>query len=185
MRFNPHYEVVGKHSFLSASKPSWVNYNEDKLNRAFFAHAAAARGTALHELAKDLITLGVKLPDLPITMNMYVNDAIGYRMEPEVVLYYSMNAFGTADTLSFRDNTLRVHDLKTGIGRCSFHQLEVYAAYFCLEYRFKPHDIIIEMRIYQNDAVQIQVADPDVVVHIMDRIITHDKQLNILREEIL
>ena len=51
---------------------------EDKLDRVFFTNEAAKRGTELHALAHDLIRLGVKLPKTRATLNMYVNDAIGF-----------------------------------------------------------------------------------------------------------
>jgi hypothetical protein len=144
---------------------------------------ASARGTDLHNFALDAIRLGVKLPKSAKTLHLYVNDAIGYRMTPEQILYYSDNAFGTADTVSFRRNKLRVHDLKTGLHPCSIHQLEVYAALFCLEYRFKPTEIEIELRIYQNNEVQVFEADPDLITHIMDKIVGFDKRINALRLE--
>lgn len=184
MRFNTHYDSVGKHAFLSASKHHWVNYSEEKLDRAFLAAAAAQRGTELHDFAKMAISLGVKLPDTPKTMNLYVNDAIGFKMIPEQVLYYSSNAFGTADTISFRKNLLRIHDLKTGISPCNMRQLKVYMAFFCLEYRFKPQDIEAELRIYQNDAVEILNPDPAEIAVIMDRIVSFDSRINVLREEV-
>jgi len=146
---------------------------------------AAQRGTELHELAHDLIRLGVKLPRTPKTLNMYVNDAIGFRMVPEQILYYSDNSFGTADAISFRKNVLRISDLKTGATPTSERQLEVYAALFCLEYRVKPLDIQIELRIYQNDEIQIFDADPDTILHIMDKIITFDKRIDAIRAEAL
>ncbi len=185
MNFNTHSLLVGRHAFLSASKHSWINYDEDKLDRVFATAMAAQRGTELHELAQNLIRLGVKLPKSPKTMNLYVNDAIGYRMSPEQVLYYSDNAFGTADAVSFRRNQLRIHDLKTGITPTSEHQLEVYAAFFCLEYRMKPFEIEIELRIYQNDEVRVYEADPDDIFHIMDKIITFDKRIAGMRMEAL
>ncbi len=183
MRFNNHSQLIGRHAFLSASKYHWINYDEDKMFRVFAAAMAAQRGTALHALAHDLIRLGVKLPKSPKTMNLYVNDAIGYRMTPEQPLFYSENAFGTADCIAFRRNKLRVHDLKTGVANTSEHQLEVYAAYFCLEYRFRPFEIEIELRIYQNDEVRVYEADPDDIFHIMDKIITFDKRIAAMREE--
>lgn len=185
MLFNKHSELAGQHAFLSASKYHWINYDDEKLERVFTARMAAQRGTDLHNFALDAIRLGVKLPKSAKTLHLYVNDAIGYRMTPEQVLFYSENAFGTADTISFRRNKLRIHDLKTGLHPASVHQLEVYAALFCLEYRFKPHEIEIELRIYQNDEVQVYEADPDVITHIMDKIITFDKKLTALRLEVL
>lgn len=183
MNFNVHSNLVGQHAFLSASKYHWVNYDDDKLDAAYIAALAARRGTELHELAHNLIRLGVKLPKTPTTLNMYVNDALGYRMTPEQVLYFSDNCFGTADAIAFRRNKLRIHDLKTGVTPTSEKQLEVYAALFCLEYRFKPFDIQMELRIYQNDEVRIYEGDPDTIAHIMDRIITFDRRINEIRRE--
>lgn len=184
MRFNQHSQLEGKHAFLSASKSSWVNYDDDKLDRVFLANMAAQRGTDLHKLANELIRLGVKLPKTPTTMNLYVNDAIGFRMTPELILFYSPNCFGTVDAICFRKNKLRIHDLKTGVLKTSERQLEVYASLFCLEYGFKPHEIDIELRIYQNNEVRIYEADPDIIAHIMDKIISFDRRINQIREEI-
>lgn len=183
MRFNQHSQLEGRHAFLSASKSSWVNYEEDKLDRVFLSNMASQKGTDLHKLANDMIRLGVRARDEPTTMNMYVNDAIGYRMSPEVLLFYSLNCFGTADTICFRKNKLRIHDLKTGLRLTSERQLEVYAALFCLEYQFKPHELEIELRIYQNDEIRVYEADPDTIAHIMDKIRTFDRRINELREE--
>jgi len=149
----------------------------------FVAHMAAVKGTELHAFAHEAIRLGVKLPNSKKTLHLYVNDAIGYRMNIEQILYYSPNAFGTADTISYRKGKLRIHDLKTGFTPCSEHQLEVYAALFCLEYEMKPMSIEIELRIYQNDEVRIYEADPDVITHIMDKIVSFDKQITKLRLE--
>jgi hypothetical protein len=160
-----------------------VNYDDEKLDRVFLASMAAQRGTELHALAAELIRLGVKLPSSKRTLNMYVNDALGYRMTPEQVLFYSENAFGTPDAISFRRNVLRIHDLKTGVTATSERQLEVYAALFCLEYSYKPFDMDIELRIYQSDEVRVYVADPDDITHIMDRIVNADKRITALRKE--
>lgn len=183
MKFMQHSELVGKHAFLSPSKSSWVNYQEEKLDRVFLSAMAAQRGTDLHQLANDLIRLGVKLPQTRTTMNLYVNDAIGYRLSPEQTLYYSPNCFGTVDAIGFRKNKLRIHDLKTGVLSVGERQLEVYAALFCLEYSFRPHDIEIELRIYQNDDVRIYEADPDAIAHIMDKIRIFDRRIAAIREE--
>lgn len=184
MRFNDNSKVAGLHAFLSASKSSWVNYTDEKLDRVFVSQMAAQRGTAMHKLAQDCILLGQKLPEDPITtMGLYVNDAIGFRMTPELTLFYSRNAFCTADAVSFRKNKLRIHDLKTGTFHTSERQLEVGAAYFCLEYGFRPFDIEMELRIYQNNEVRIYEADPIVIDLIMNKIVTFDRRINELREE--
>lgn len=182
MLFNNHLNLVGQHAFLSASVYHWINYTDEKLDARFITAMAAQRGTELHELAKNAIKLGVKVQS-PKNIKNYVNDAIGYRMLPEQVLYYSDNCFGTTDAISFRRNKLRLHDLKTGVTPASEHQLEVYAALFCLEYRYKPFDIEIELRIYQSDEVQIFTPVPDAIFHIMDKIISFDKRIEALKTE--
>jgi hypothetical protein len=182
MIFNKYSNLVGMHAFLGASKYSWTNYDDEKLDKTYLTSMAAQRGTELHAFAAEAIRLGIKLPRTGETLNRFVNDALGYRMTPEQVLFVSENAFGTADAISFRRNKLRIHDLKTGVTPASVRQLEIYAAFFCLEYKFKPTAIDIEMRIYQNDEVQIFEADPDVITHIMDKTITFDKRINELRK---
>jgi hypothetical protein len=182
LRFNTHSpHLAGTHAFLGASNYYWINYSDDKLDYAFTAHMQARRGVELHEFARQAIRLGQRLPDTPTTMNMYVNDAIGFRMTPEQMLYYSPNCYGTADTISFRRDQLRIHDLKTGITKTSENQLYVYAALFCLEYGFKPHTIETELRIYQNDEIRTYEAYPETILHIMDKIIAFDKRIDDIR----
>lgn len=183
MKFNKHFELQGRHAFLSASKYHWVNYDEEKLAQSFATAMAAQRGTELHALAHDLIRHRVKLRESKRTLNMYVNDAISYRMTPEQTLFYSENAFGTADAISFRNDVLRISDLKTGTSPASVKQLEVYAAFFCLEYGFAPFEIGTELRIYQNDEVLVYEADPTDLAHIMDQAVTFDKIIRAKREE--
>lgn len=184
MIFNKHSELAGLHAFLSASKHHWVNYDDAKLDASYLTAKAAQEGSELHELAATLIKKGIKLPRNLKTINRYVNDAIGYRMIPEQVLFYSINAFGTADAISFRDNVLRIHDLKTGVTATSMKQLEVYTAYFCLEYGVKPGEIDIELRIYQNDAMKVHTPDVEDIVHIMGKTIRFDERINNLRSEL-
>jgi len=185
MIFNKHSILTGQHAFLGASKYHWINYDLEKMERAYYSMLATQRGTDLHDLAHQLIKLGVKLPRTRKTLNMYLNDALGFLLSPEQMLYYSENCFGTSDAIGFRDNKLRVHDLKTGRMPASEHQLEIYAALFCLEYRMKPFDIQIELRIYQHDDIRIYEPDPDIILHIMDKIVMFDKHISILRAEVL
>ena len=175
MNFIEHSELVGQHAFLSASKYSWVNYDPDKLISTYKNFQAAQRGTELHDFARRCIELGQKLPRSNKTLNMYVNDAIGYRMTPEQVLFYSINCFGTADAISFKNGRLRISDLKTGVTPVKMTQLEVYAALFCLEYNVKPGEIETELRIYQNDDVTFYVPEVDELAHIMDQIVVCDR----------
>lgn len=183
MNFNSHYNLEGMHAFLSASNSHWVNYDDEKLDSVFTNRQNAMRGTEIHEVASRLIKLGIKLPKTKATLNQYVNDAIGYRMTPEQMLVYSENAFGTADAISFRNNLLRIHDLKTGITRTYMRQLEVYAAFFCLEYRYKPVEIQMELRMYKDDDVEVLIPDPMDITVIMDKIISFDKRIQNLRME--
>lgn len=183
MNFNTHSALAGKHAFLSPSNYAWLNYTEQKLDARFISARAAARGTALHDLAHQAIKLGVKLSNADKTLAAYVKDGIGYKMQVEQPLYYSDNCFGTADTISFRQKMLRIHDLKTGITPTSEHQLEVYAALFCLEYNISPWDIGMELRIYQNEEVRIYIPDADTILHVMDKIISFDRRIEYLKEE--
>lgn len=185
MQWITHTSQVGKHAFLSASKYHWINYSDEKLDATYLTALAAAKGTELHDFAYRAIKLGIRQQRSRKTLNMYVNDAIGYRMTPEQVLYYSDNAFGTADAISFRDNFLRIHDLKTGVTATSFHQLEIYTAFFCLEYQISPGIIKIELRIYQNDEVQIYTPEVEDIVRIMDKIITFDQRIEAMKSEVL
>lgn len=185
MIFNPHTEHIGRHAFLSASKHHWINYDDEKLDTVFTRALAAQKGTALHDFAHQAITLGIKLPRTPTTLNSYVNDAIGFRMKPEQILWYSDNAFGTADAISFRKELLRIHDLKTGVTPTSFHQLWIYAAFFCLEYGVRPHDIAMEFRIYQNNEILEDSPDPEDIVYIMEKVKSFDRRINELRMEAL
>lgn len=175
MNFNAHSDLEGLHAFLGASKYHWINYDDEKLLEVYSNHLAAQRGTELHDLAKTLILLGQRLPDTKQTLNMYVNDAIAYRMKPEQVLYYSDYCFGTADAISFKKNQLRIHDLKTGVTPAHMEQLEIYTALFCLEYDVNIADIEVELRIYQNDEIIIFGPGVDDIVPIMDKIITSNK----------
>lgn len=178
MNFNKHFRLEGQHAFLSASKYHWVNYSEEQLTQSYLKHLATVKGTRLHNFAKESIELGIKLPKSKKTLNMYINDAIGYKMIPEQVLFYSDNCFGTADTISFRDNLLRIHDLKTGVTKSSMRQLEIYTSLFCLEYDINPNDIEIELRIYQSDEVIINTPVKEDILYAMEKIERFDKQIN-------
>jgi hypothetical protein len=135
-------------------------------------------GTRLHEFACEAIRLGQKLPKTQKTLNMYVNDAIGYKMDTEQPLVYSENCFGTADAISFKQDFLRIHDLKTGETPSSIHQLEIYAALFCLEYDVNPNNIKMELRLYQSDEVVVHEPPAEDILYIMDKIIRFDKEID-------
>lgn len=181
MRFNEHSDLAGQHAFLSPSGYHWINYDDDKLVDRWVNAQAAGRGVELHAYAQQAIRLGIKQARNAKTLNAYINDAIGFRMTPEQILFYSPNCYGTTDTLSFSSDVLRIHDLKTGLISGSMHQLEVYAALFCLEYAFKPGLIDIILRIYQNDEVIEEHPDVDVIAHIMSKIVIFDQLITDLQ----
>ena len=182
MHFKKHSELDGKHAFLSPSKYHWINYTPEKLRSSYLSHMAVEKGTKLHQLAKDLIDNRVNLPKVDKTLNLYVNDAIGFRMDTEQVLYYSDNCFGTADAICYRDGTLRIHDFKSGKTKASFVQLEIYAALFFLEYkRYKLETTSIELRIYQSNTVLIYSPEKEVIKHHMDQIILADEEIEKLK----
>jgi len=177
MNFNKHSNLEGRHAFLGASSYHWINYDEEKVVNVYNKRQATLRGDELHELAAKLIRLGVKLPKSNKTLNSYVNDAIGFKMQPEQPLFYSENCFGTTDAIFFKNNFLRIHDLKTGETPASFNQLMVYMALFCLEYDYRPTEIEAELRLYQLDEVHIHIPEPEPIINIMDKIIRFDKAI--------
>lgn len=186
MLFNVHKNLWNTHAIFSPSQSAWLRYDDEKIMEAYVNRKAAEMGTRLHAWAAETIKLGLKQARSKKTLYSYVNDAIGFKMEPEVVLFYSERFFGTADTICFRDNMLRIHDLKTGkVGKIETHleQLEIYAALFCLEYRFRPSDIDMELRVYKYDEVVCHVPEPERIQYIMDRIVYMDKLLDKLENE--
>ena len=187
MQFNNHRNLSGLHAPFSASQSAWLRYDDEKAMEVYLNRKAAELGSKLHAWAKDTIDLGIKQPRTKKTLNAYVNDAIGFKMDTEVVLFYSERFFGTADAISFRGNMLRIHDLKTGKGgkiEAHMEQLMVYAALFCLEYRYKPGEIEMELRVYKNDEVIAWNPTAEDIVPIMDKIVHLDKLLQkIDREE--
>jgi hypothetical protein len=195
MDFIKHYNLEGLHAPFSASQSAWLRYDDEKAKEAYERKKSAERGTRLHAWAKETIDLGIKQPKSKKTLYEYVNDAIGFKMATEVVLFYTERFFGTADAISFRRNPktgrniLRIHDLKTGVvGKADTHieQLSVYAALFCLEYKFKPTEIDMELRVYKKDEVVFCEPDPEAITTIMNKIIHLDKLLaKIDNEEVL
>ncbi len=145
MEWMPHWNLQGKHAFLSPSGYSWLGYDEDKMARSYENKQNTARGTALHELASQLIMSKTELAPKKKALNLFVNDCIRDNMSSEVLLYYSDYCFGTADGIKWDsdNNELRIYDLKTGVSKPSFKQLDIYAALFCLEYGVNPKKITI------------------------------------------
>jgi hypothetical protein len=171
-----HSNLEGLHAPFSASQSAWLRYDTEKALTVYDNMRAKERGTKLHDWAKRTIDLGIKQPRSNKTLYAYVNDAIGFKMSTEVVLYYSPYFFGTTDAISFRNNKLRIHDLKTGKSG-HMEQLEVYAALFCLEYKIKPGDIQMELRLYKDNEVIVHEPTAEDILPIMDKITSLNKAL--------
>jgi hypothetical protein len=182
--FNANMKLEGTHAFLSASNYHWLNYSDDKLIERLATAEAAALGTELHETAARNIRRGIELKEdgrFPV-LAAYVNDAISLEMVPEQLLFYSMNAYGTADAVSFEEYAqdadlagfLRIHDFKSGVSKASFDQLYIYAGFFCLEYDFRPFEIDGELRIYQRDPIEVRSLDQEKLATVYDKIRTAD-----------
>lgn len=172
------------HAIFGASNYHWINYSNDKMIETFINNQAKKNGTEMHELAASLIKKKIKLPDAPLTFNMYVNDGILYNLRPEEQLYYSEWFYGTADTIGLDNKILRISDLKTGKTKPSLHQLEIYAAFWFLEYNLIPEDLErIELRIYHNNDIIVGYPRTEDIIPIMDKITTISKVLEKLKED--
>lgn len=213
MNFARHYDKEGKHAVLSPSTWRWINDDKDALLRRLSSQYAQTIGTILHAMAYKHIKYRIKMSKfdkkhimLELLSNgvpgyvvnqydldsifenlmAYVNDGIGFNMTPEVVLYYTDNFFGTADSIAYNEKTktLRIHDYKSGVVPAHMEQLGIYAALFCLEYRIKPYEIAeTELRIYQNGEILFHNPTADEIKDFADKIIAHDTFINQLRQE--
>lgn len=199
MIFNKHSEFEGKHALLGASKHSWLNYDDDKIMGAYVSSFATTIGTLVHDYAKDKILYRqpmednrseknalllhllkndipfqvIQLDNLFYNLLPYVNDAIGFKMTPELLLYYSDYSFGTADAISYGRNVLRIHDLKTGSTPASMDQLMIYAAWFFLEYKKEANfqRSRTELRIYQNQEVIVHTPTNAEIAAVMEKVV--------------
>lgn len=185
MEWNEHLNLSGKHALLGASQHAWVNYDSAHLEQVFINNLRKERGTYLHDFASRAIKNRIKLARLKKALNLFVNDAIGFGMESEKVLYYSDRCFGTADAISFNDSTklLRIHDLKTGVRKPPFDQLDIYSALFCLEYGYNPLDLGFVERLYQDNEYRENIPDPNHIKELMSLIIEFDEELRLLQEK--
>lgn len=212
MKFNRHTDFEGKHAVLSASSWRWMKDDPESLRKRLCSQYATDIGTLLHDIAYKHIKFRVKLnkydkknvmlellskgiPGFVVdslnfdsmfdNLMAYVNDAIGFRMEPEVVLYYSRNCFGTTDAIAYSESTrsLRIHDYKSGTTPAHMEQLLIYAALFCLEYRIKPTEIEeMELRIYQNNEIIYLNPVAEDIIPVTDTIVTFDKIIFDIKE---
>ena len=170
------YEHISGHAFLSPSRYHWLNYDRDKLMVTYRNHKKAALGTRYHKVASELIKLALRLPNTEASINSFVNDAIGFKMDSEVMLYYSPNCYGTADAISFHKRVLRIHDLKTGISPGAMGQLIIYAGLFCLDYSLKANELEdVFLRIYQESELIEYHPTVDDIFDVVQKIVESDK----------
>lgn len=183
MEWRKHYDLAEKHAVLSPSGYHWINYTPEKMKQVYMNMKRKEKGTMLHAFASISIKEGIRLANHKKALNQFVNDAIGFDMESELVLFYSENCFGTADAIQYyeKDNLLRIHDLKTGTSPPSMNQLAIYGALFCLEYNKKPHKHDTLCRIYQGNGFVEELIDPDFILDIMQSIIQNDKVIEQLK----
>lgn len=175
--FNSHPRLEGSHAFLSASNYAWLRYTDEKLIERLSTAEAAARGTRLHAWAAEAILLERRQPEDHDVLSEYINHALDFGLTPEQLLFYTIHAYGTADTIGFEPYVdhptfagfLRIHDFKSGVSKTSEDQLYVYAAYFCHEYSYRPYEVDGELRIYQGDEVRIYELDREYLAHVYDR----------------
>lgn len=178
MNWKNYSHLKGKHAFLSPSRYHWLRYDEDKLVTTYRNHKKAALGTKYHALASEMIKLAIRLPNTDASFNSFVNDAIGFKMDSEVMLYYSPNCYGTADAIAFHDSRLRIHDLKTGMSPGSMAQLLIYAGLFCLDYALKPDELdSVVLRIYQDKELFEYAPSVDEIFDVVRKIVDSDKVL--------
>lgn len=213
MIWNRHLNVEGKHALISPSKYYWMYDSAEDFEKRICSSYAQQVGTLLHEEAHDRIffkysmlksdkrnvilnLLKGGIPSVVIdnldfdsifsNLTTYVNDAIRLRMDPEVVLYFSENCWGTADSILYdeKKRILKIHDLKTGTTPAKIEQLYAYAALFFLEYTYaKVKDTDICLRIYQNNDIIEEVPDYDRILDIMDIIRRNDKIAKKIRND--
>lgn len=205
MTFNEHSKLEGLHAFLGPSRPYWLGDDEEQIITRRVNAYSSDIGTLLHNVARKRIKHRFKLnkqekrsvllelleggippgvvdvlpfDDIFLNLMTYVNDCIGFQMKPEVILYYSPICFGTADAIRFsdRENFLRIHDYKSGtVVKAHMEQLMVYAALFFLEYKKKPENVGMELRIYQANEVLFHNPTADDIRPIMDKIVAFDR----------
>lgn len=209
MIWNNHKELEGKHAFMGASNYHWTSYDDITFEARYYSQFSQVIGTAIHQLAHDCIVSRTKLNKHDIhliEMTLYkafvpkdaydpglilenlipfVNDAIGFHMSSEILLYYNPFCFGTADAIGYyeKEKVLRIHDYKNGVNQANIKQLYIYAALFCLEYKVNPRSLnLIECRIYQNLEVLIDNPTGDLIQEYMDKIQNRTELIKIFLE---
>lgn len=212
MIWHDHSRLEGQHALLSPSKKSWLNYDSQSMFDSYASSWASTIGTAIHAFAESRIERRKKLtkscrdsldqylydagiPEQLIDIDLYfdnlssyVNDCIGFRMKPEVLLYLSDDCFGTTDAINYdeKNRILRISDYKSGKTTPSMDQLLIYAALFMIEYKrdlnLELGNIKIELRIYYQNEVLYYEPEANEMAHLIDIILSKNKMLKEIKE---
>lgn len=70
MKWNPHLDLKGKHAFMGASSPHWLNDDTHKLITRYINNYAQSIGTMIHEFACKNIRF--KMPLIPEDLNRMI-----------------------------------------------------------------------------------------------------------------
>lgn len=195
IKWNIHKEYEGKHALMGASNPHWLNYDSKAFENKYYSRYSQEIGTALHQLAHDCIVGRIKLskhdthlvemalfkafipkdaydPNIILkTLMPFVNDAIGFHMSSEILLFVNEFCFGTTDAIVYNEyeKILRIHDYKSGSIPGKIEQIYIYMAMFCIEYNIDPRKLnLIEARIYQNCECLIDNPPAEVILNIIN-----------------
>lgn len=203
IQWNDHSQLNGKHALMGGSNYHWLNWTNENFERRYYSSFATNMGNELHLLAHDCIRSKTKLnkgdrhiidltlyrAGIPasafdteaILLNLmpFVNDAIGFHLESEVILYYSRFCFGTTDAIGIdeRNKILRIHDYKSGVTVAHMEQLLIYAALFYLEYHKNPANYTTVLRIYQNMEIVETIPEPSEIEAVMNLIILRNQEI--------
>lgn len=112
------------------------------------------------------------------TVKTYINDCITFKMETEVLVDFSDNFFGTADSVRFDGKRLLIFDLKTGTAAAKIEQPIIYACLYLLKYHLAPENVPVEVRLYQNNDILRATPDASELIPVMNKIIHFDKIMN-------
>jgi hypothetical protein len=184
---NQYRSVLGTeiHEYVAAQivlahKVASIKSVKEGVESAIYNKYRVGEDAKTAEYGRTLIDNVGKLPkEVFETAKYYINDGISFHMSVEQPLYYSIYIFGTADTISYREDThhLQIHDYKSGERAAHMDQLMVYAGLFCLEYEIKPRDIKTELRIYQSGEIVTHEPDTDELQAIISTIVETNRIL--------
>ena len=69
MQWKEYSKLKGQHAFLSASKYSWLGYDDDKLVSSYFNFLSIAKGTRLYALVAARIDMDITMLQSTATLH--------------------------------------------------------------------------------------------------------------------